>query len=235
MINALSARNLALAQKYNVNNLITLCGSCTYITKKTQIALENENRLIKINQILKENDLEYKKDKLLTILHIIELLNQPEMYNKLKEKLEFTLDLKVAIQKPCMIFRPSRINIDQNPDLIGNLLDLCGVKLVDYSYMDRCCGGTMLAFDESIGKELANQRYNELNKIKPDFIVTSCPNCHLVYSIYPKVVGTKIIPSLFLTQIIGLCLGFSFEEVALSRNVEKDVIFKKIDKYLKPI
>ncbi len=229
MLNALSARNLALAQKLNIDSIITLCGSCTYILKNTKIALLDDDRREKINQILKANGLEYKKDKNLQIMHVIELLNQPTIFEELKKKIKNKLNLKVAIQKPCMIFRPSRVNIEQNPDLIAPLLDLCGIKLVDYSYMDRCCGGTMLAFDESVGKELAKQRYEELNKIKPDLIVTSCPNCHLVYSIYPNIVESQIPPAVFLTQIIALCLGYSFEEVALSRNIEKNKITQIIE------
>ncbi|MHA1381260.1 MAG: heterodisulfide reductase-related iron-sulfur binding cluster [Candidatus Helarchaeota archaeon] len=228
ILTALSARNLIIAQNHDIDRLITLCGSCTYILKKTYNALQNEEIVNRINNILKTNNLKYNRDKKIKIMHIIELLNKKEIYDKLRKKIVRRLDLKVAIQNPCMIFRPTRINTDQNPDLIGSLLNLCGIELVDYAYANRCCGGTMLAFDESIGKKLAKKRYEELNKIKPDLIVTSCPNCHLVYNVYPNVIEFKIPPTVFLTQLVAYCLGFSFEEVALSRNIEKQEISKII-------
>jgi len=232
---SLSARNLALAQKHNIDYIITLCGSCTYILKNTKKSLQNNKIRDSVNQILKSNNLEYDVKKDVRIMHITELLNLSYILHKLKEKISVRLKLKVAVQKPCMIFRPSRINMDQNPELIATLLDLCGIKLVEYEYMDRCCGGTMLAFDESIGRELAKQRYDVLKKINPDLIVTSCPNCHLIYNIYPNVIDVKIPPTVFLTQLIAFCLGFSFEEVALSRNIEKVRVSKIIRASMKTI
>lgn len=217
----IAGRNLALAEQKNIDVILTLCGSCTYILKKTHLELQNEQKYRKINKILEKINLPLKNK--VEIKHLVELLNEKEYFNELNSKLEKKINLNLTLQNPCMIYRPERISKRKENDisLFANLLEACGAKIIPYDYQDKCCEGTLLAFKKTIGESLVKKRYEAINKLNADLFVVGCPNCQLVYSIFPTVLHSQIIPSIFFTQIIGLALGYSFNEVGLQRNVDK--------------
>ncbi|HUX98977.1 MAG TPA: heterodisulfide reductase-related iron-sulfur binding cluster [Candidatus Deferrimicrobium sp.] len=220
----LAARNLALAEQKGIDLIITLCGSCTYILKKTKMELQNKNKLVKIQKSLHNNKLDFKNT--VKIKHLAEFLNEPEIFQKLKSKLKNKLKLKVALQNPCMLYRPERISqIPKDEELlILNLLKECGVEIVPYEFQDRCCEGTMLAFKKEVGVPLVKNRYEAVNKCNADLFVVGCPNCQLVYNIFPSALDYEIIPSIFFTQILGLALGYSSNEIGLNRNIDNTKI-----------
>lgn len=219
-----AGRNLAIASKNNIDVIITLCGSCTYILKKTLIEIQNEDRRRFLNKKLKKIDLQFENS--IKVRHMAEILNEKFIYNKLSKLVTRKIPLKVAFQNPCMLFRPERISQigGEENELIKNLLNLTGVHILSYDYQDKCCEGTMLAFKKTIGIPLVENRYDELNKIKPDLFVVACPNCQIVYNEYTQMSGSNSIPSVFFTQILGLSLGYSFESIGLNENSNAEVI-----------
>ncbi|TFF87715.1 MAG: hypothetical protein EU549_04240 [Promethearchaeota archaeon] len=104
------------------------------------------------------------------------------------------------------------------------LIRECGSNIISYKYTNRCCGGTMLAFDKPIAKKLGKLRYDNLAQLNVDLLVVGCPNCQLMYSIYQNMMKDTSIPSIFFTQLIGLALGYSIKEMALDRNIQSDEI-----------
>jgi heterodisulfide reductase subunit B len=219
-----AGRNLAIASQNNIDVIITLCGSCRYVLRKTLIEVQNKDQQRFLNEKLKKIDLEFKNS--IEVRHLAEILNKNSIYNKLSKLITRKIPIKVAFQNPCMLFRPKRISqIDEEEnELIKNLLNLTGADILSYDYQDKCCEGTMLAFKKKIGIPLVENRYDELKEIKPDLFVVACPNCQIVYNEYPQISGTSSIPSVFFTQILGLSLGFSFETVGLNENSNAEVI-----------
>ncbi|MHA1267778.1 MAG: heterodisulfide reductase-related iron-sulfur binding cluster [Candidatus Helarchaeota archaeon] len=220
----LNARNFALAEQQQVETIITLCGSCTYILKKSRLALQDSNLRTQFNQKLSKLGLSYHPS--LQITHLAEFLNTPKMLQIFKNHIKRKIPLKLAIQQPCMLYRPKRISqLDgTNPSLIINLLKLCGAEIIPYKFQDQCCEGTMLAFKKSVGTPLVKARYTAINQLGIDLFVVGCPNCQLVYSIFPSVLHSEMSPSLFFPQILGLSLGYSFKEVGLERNIDSKII-----------
>jgi heterodisulfide reductase subunit B len=56
-------------------------------------------------------------------------------------------------------------------------------------------------------------------------MVSACPNCQAVYDLYPFLVDkkyrkreTRLPPSIFFTQLLGLSLGFGFEALGFGRH-----------------
>ena len=229
ILSLITARNLAIAQKHDINTIITLCGSCTYILKKAKIELQNKAKREIINKSLEKIDLFYKNE--IRIRHLAEILNEKEILEKLKSKLEQKIDLKVAFQNPCMLMRPDRISQMENEkyDLIKNLLELSGAQVEPYDYQNKCCEGTMLVDKSRTGETLIKIRYDSLNETKADLMITSCPNCQLVYNIFPATFKIKTVPTIFFTQLIGLALGGLHEELGLKRNID----FKRIKEIIK--
>jgi len=236
-INILNTRNLAIAQKAGINVLITLCGSCTYMLKRTLIKLQDELTLNIINKELLKINLQFYANKSIKVMHIAEFLNIKEIFNKFKNEIIKRIELKVAIQNPCMVLRPKRISNLEMKDrlLISTLLKECGLEIVSYKYTNRCCGGTMLAFKDSIAKELGKMRYAELQRCNIDLLILGCPNCEMMYSVYQNLLTSNCIPAIFFTQILGIAIGFTFDDVNFDRNMNDDEIYDLLNKAIKNI
>ena len=211
----IAGRNLALAEEQGIDMILTICGSCTYILKKTRMELQDKNLRQKINKILSRNQLQFNNK--VQIKHLAEFLNEEPILSQLKAILIQKLPLKLALQNPCMLYRPERISgIDKREkSLIRNLLKACGAEVVPYEFQYQCCEGTMLAFKKSVGEPLVKTRHESIQKLGIDLFVVGCPNCQLVYSVFPSVLHTEMVPSVFFPQILGLSLGFSFKELGL--------------------
>ncbi len=230
LLNLIAGRNLALAEKHKIHSVITLCGSCTYILKKTKIELDNSGVREIVNESLKKIDLKYTPE--IKVQHLAELLNESPYLQKLKSKIIKKQSFNLVFQNPCMISRPQTISkIDIKKDtFIKNLLTLCGGNVLDYEYQDKCCQGTMLAFKKSVGEPLVKKRYESLEKLNADFMIISCPNCQLVYNTFPSSFGANIMPTMFFTQFIGLALGATPKELGLDRNIDFKRIYKLLTK-----
>lgn len=220
----INARNFALAEQKGIEKIVTLCGSCTYILKKTHSALQDAQRRHEINDQLSKIGLSFEKK--VQIQHLAELLNDPNVFQQLKSNLKKRIPLKLAFQNPCMLYRPERIsqvNKDEK-DLISNLLKECGAEVVPYEFQDQCCEGTMIAFKKDVGEPLVKIRHESIQNLGIDLFVVGCPNCQLVYSVFPSVLHSEMVPTVFFPQILGLALGHSFKEVGLNRNIDSKKI-----------
>ncbi|NHI90882.1 MAG: hypothetical protein EAX96_00180 [Candidatus Lokiarchaeota archaeon] len=228
ILNIITARNLAIAKEQKIDMIITLCGSCTYILKKAKLELDDKGAREIVNEALKKIDLFYENG--IKIKHFAEILNEKGYFEKLKSKLIKSINLKVVFQNPCMLMRPDRIAQIENEkyNLIKNLLESSGAMVQNYDYQDKCCEGTMLVGKNKLGESLVKIRYDSLNETNADLMITSCPNCQLVYNIFPSTLNKKTIPSIFFTQLIGFALGGSYKELGLNRNID----FKRIKEIL---
>ncbi|MBD3229992.1 MAG: hypothetical protein GF329_17550 [Candidatus Lokiarchaeota archaeon] len=232
-LHLLNARNLSIAQDLEINTLITLCGSCTYIIKKSlSILLEDRLELMKVNEKLSDLDLQFSPKKKINVTHIAEFLNKESIFDNFRKSIIKSIDINIAIQNPCMLLRPNRISNLELKDrlMIYKLMKECGANIISYKYTNRCCGGTMLAFDKPIAKDLGVLRYDILRELNVDLLVVGCPNCQLMYSIYQNMLNDISIPSIFFTQLIGLALDYSINEMALERNIQSDKIIEIINK-----
>ncbi|MHA1229257.1 MAG: heterodisulfide reductase-related iron-sulfur binding cluster [Candidatus Helarchaeota archaeon] len=230
----LNARNIAIAQKNDIDTIITLCGSCTHILKSCLKSYNDISIVDNLNQKLFKLNLELNDTHKIRVFHFFEFLNISNIFEKFKKYIIKKIKINVVLQNPCMVFRPFRVsNLTlQDRKYISKLLLECGLNVLHYKYTNRCCGGTLLAFEESVARELGKLRYNALAQSKADMIVVSCPNCQLMYSVYQNLLNDQCIPSVFLPQILGLAMGFSFNSVGLDRNINNDNIEEILKDYL---
>lgn len=227
----ITGRNLALAEQQNIDIIITICGSCTYILKKMHLEFQNENLRRKISDKLSKIGLSFSNK--IQILHLAELLNEKNIFQNFQSSLTKKIPLKLAFQNPCMLYRPARISQipkDENT-LISKLLIATGANVIPHKFQDQCCEGTMLAFKKKIGEPLVKLRHDSIKNLDIDLFVVGCPNCQLVYSVFPTVLHSEMVPSVFFPQILSLAMGYSFEEVGLNRNIDH----KKIKMLLESI
>ena len=227
---ALGARNLAMAQARGVDTLICLCGSCTYELLRARDRMKNPFNAARINEMLAREGLAYSPENAPRVRHILEVLSSGQEGALLRERCVHDIPLRLALQEPCNAVRPARLHpeLGEDPSLLREITALTGAEIVDFPYEKRCCGGTMLAFDESVGMELASLRYKALEATGAHGMITACPNCQSVYAVYPVVVDkrygrrdSRLPPPVFITQVLGLSMGLDFHDLGLGRHRDR--------------
>jgi heterodisulfide reductase subunit B len=232
-LSALGARNLAIAQAHGVDTVICLCGSCTYELLRAKERMENPLNLARVNEMLAPEGLFYDSRKPPKVKHVLEVFDS--LPRKLKELCRRKIGVRAAVQEPCNAFRPAHLHpaLGGRTSLLRDITTWSGAECVPFDYENRCCGGTMLAFDEPVGMDLASLRYRALETCDARIVVTACPNCHSVYYVYPRAVDKKYgradsrLPSaIFITQLLGLSMGMTFSEVGLDRHIDRKHLVK---------
>lgn len=236
-LSALGARNLAIAQAHGVDTVICLCGSCTYELLRAKERMGNPMNLARVNEMLKPEGLFYDARKPLQVKHILEVLDAfPRELDALCKR---KFGVGAAVQEPCNAIRPAHLHpaLNGRSSLLRYITVWTGVDCVQFEYENRCCGGTMLAFDEPVGMELASLRYHALEKCDAQIVITACPNCHSVYYVYPRAVdkkygkaGSRLPSAVFITQLLGLSMGMTFSEVGLDRHMDRKYLVKLLVK-----
>ena len=134
--------------------------------------------------------------------------------------------LRVACYYGCQIVRPERAVLEypEVPMALDDLLAGLGATPVPYPPKVRCCGGMLVATFESVARKLCDELREWAHHEKADCIVTTCPMCQANLELLQQRRNgngraSPRIPILYFTQLVGLALGCSEEEVGLHHNL----------------
>lgn len=231
---AVAARNLALAEKYNLD-LIAPCSSCfTILSKATRFMKSNEQLFASVNRVLNEVGLEYKLS--VKVRHPLDVLINDIGFEIIKLKIKKSLNgLRIANYYGCQIVRPDKYFDDrENPTSMDNLFEMLGAKSVYYPAKVKCCGGMLPTVKEEIANDLIFEILYRAVENNADLIVTTCPLCQMNLEAYQKKIENKFkekisIPIYYFTQVLGVALGLNEDELAINKNF---IISEKLKKVL---
>lgn len=231
---AVAARNLALAEKYNLD-LIAPCSSCfTILSKANRFMKSNEQLFASVNRVLNEVGLEYKLS--VRVRHPLDVLINDIGFEIIKLKIKKSLNgLRIANYYGCQIVRPDKYFDDrENPTSMDNLFEMLGAKSVYYPAKVKCCGGMLPTVKEEIANDLIFEILYRAVENNADLIVTTCPLCQMNLEAYQKKIENKFkekisIPIYYFTQVLGVALGLNEEELAINKNF---IISEKLKKVL---
>lgn len=217
---AVAARNLAIAERENID-ILTLCGSCTNTLSRAKRLMDsNEKKGEKVKETLKKIGIEFKNKT--KIIHILKLLADEIGVGKVKKHIKKNLDLKVAMQHPCQIYRPAEImNFEKDA-----VKDFVSCFISDVFHMDDCCGETLIATNQDTCISILKQNLETCFAKDARMILTACGNCQMTYDV--NQMGLKVkdeitntLPSLTITQALGIAMGYGYDELGLRQNIIK--------------
>lgn len=218
---ALSARNLCLAEKMNLN-IITLCTGCATTLRKVNKMMKTDKMIReKVNGYLKEVGMEFKGT--IEVKHLVQVLNEDVGFDKIKDTIQKPLTpLKVAEHGGCHLLRPMKImgwDNPEDPKILKNLIELTGAKCLDYIDEPECCGYTVIAIDDNVALNLTREKLDHIREVGAEALITVCPSCHLMFDVnqsrIERIFNEKFsIPVLHYTQLLGLAMGMSPDELA---------------------
>jgi heterodisulfide reductase subunit B len=222
----LSARNLALAAKNGLTNLLIPCNECHFMTSEAQARLEQDARTRgSIEALLAKEGLALPKN--IRIWHTVDLLHDFIGLEAIKAKVVKPLtDLTFAVHPGCQIIRPSDIGRPDDPEApkkLDRLVEALGATTVAYSEKLDCCGAALLYSHADSALSLSGLKLKAVQAYGVDGLVDTCPYCHTLFDGKQKealaTVGVKsVLPTFYYTQLLGLALGAKREDLGLHLN-----------------
>jgi heterodisulfide reductase subunit B2 len=225
----LAAFNLALAEQAGTD-VCVLCSSCgAQLMEASHGLKENPERLARVNASLNRVGLQYRGG--VNVHHLgrilLEEIGPGPIANACIKKLE---GLKVAVHYGCHYLKPSELHEGfdnvEDPSSIEQLVSLTGASCVDYEGKKLCCGGPVLPVDEAAALAVAGRKIRAVSEAGADVICLVCPFCAVMYDGNQKAIMERQgldreIPVLYLTQLLGISMGFDRKELGLNLNVVK--------------
>jgi heterodisulfide reductase subunit B len=234
---SIGARNLAVVEEMGLDAMCTPCNGCFEGLDRTAAILSEEpETLVKVNEILAEVDKEYKGT--VKVRHLAEIYNDDVGVDKIRNTIVKPLDaLRVGARPGCHLFRPIEvIGIDYSERyfFLDDLIEATGAESVYYKYRLRCCGGLLRNVSNDVTDGMLRHRLMELKEAEVDCVVTVCPLCFLQFDLGQLMIERKFkesydIPTLTYSELIGLGMGMSAEELGLNQHrIKLDKVLEKI-------
>jgi heterodisulfide reductase subunit B len=221
----ISARNLALAQKAG-HDIVAPCSACfTVLNKARKFLAELPELRRNVNTALAEGYLQYNNS--LHVRHPLEVLINDVGLNRLVAAQKYSIaDFKPACYYGCQIVRPERAVLEdpEVPMAMDILFEELGAQPVDYPPKVRCCGGMLVATYEEVALKLCQELLEWAKIGGANCIVVTCPMCQSNLDLLTRRVNAKMgtdyaFPILYFTQLLGLALGCTSEEVGLEHGL----------------
>ncbi len=219
-----SARNLALAEKEGLD-IVAPCSACFTVLNKTRhFVRELPDFRKNVEACLAEAGMSCRFD--LRVRHPLEVLINDFGIRRLAEQQRRSLKgLRIACYYGCQIVRPERA-VDEDPEVpmsLDDMVNALGAEAVDYPPKVRCCGGMLVATYEEVARNLCRELCDRAREAGAHCIITTCPMCQANLELLQLGAGAngsrKPVPILYFTQLVGLALGCTAEQVGMQHNL----------------
>ncbi len=230
---ALASRNIVLSERMG-RDILTVCNGCYGSLADANMELKRDPEMrASTNNCLKGIGMEFKGT--IEVRHIIEFLYKEFGPERLKDYIARPLDLKVALHYGCHLIKPSKdrnLGDTECPIFFDELVEATGAKSLDYTDKMMCCGagGGVRSGNVAVSLEMLEHKLACIRKAGVDCIVNACPFCHLQFDRGQLAVNERFgtdysIPVLHYSQLLGLALGFSPDELGIEQNAVQNIEF----------
>ena len=222
-----AARNITIAEEMKSDITMTCNGCYASLQETNHLLTEDSSLKTKVNNFLKQIGREYKG--IVKVKHIIELLQEDIGFEKIQESVNRPLKgIKVATHYGCHFLKPSNIRkhgTSERPKMLDDFVHVLGAESVSYKDYLMCCGagGGVRAGSLDVALDYTREKVENMIKAEADCIVTPCAFCHFQFDVGQTELTEKLgkkfeLPVVYITQLLGVALGMSPEEVGLNRN-----------------
>ena len=218
-----NARNLALAEGMNMP-VLTTCSTCFLTLTRAKTALDRGQK-DRINTFLAKGSMQYQGTTEVTSLLWVLYQNVETLRAKVVKPLS---NLKVALFYGCHSLRPEKAigsrESSVNPKSFETVVEALGAKIVPFEKRLDCCGFHASYPAVKSVQKMSSQIVNNADENGADCIVTPCPLCQMQLDIYQERYqdvqnSDARVPIIHLSQLVGLALGLSKEQLGFEHNI----------------
>jgi heterodisulfide reductase subunit B len=165
-------------------------------------------------------------DGSVNVRHLLEVLLEDLGLETIQNRISHSLNgLKVASYYGCLLVRPpevTRFDDPENPTSMDRLVTAMGGESLDWPHKVECCGGGLSMTRTDVVVKLADSIIGMARDAGADCMAVACPMCQinldLRQSDIEKETGRQYrMPIVYISQLLGLCLGISQSELGLSK------------------
>ncbi|UCH13302.1 MAG: CoB--CoM heterodisulfide reductase iron-sulfur subunit B family protein [Bacteroidales bacterium] len=220
---SLPAANLLKAQESGLNMVVS-CAACFNRMKVANHEIRTNPDVKK--QIANTLGKEYGGD--VEIRHFIEILLEDIGIQRLKDAFTHSInDLKVVSYYGCLLVRPHEItkfDDPENPTSMDRLVEAMGGEALDWPHKVECCGGGFALSRPDIVIELSDSILGMAEAAGAQCIAVACPMCQVNLDLRQKDINRKKnrnynLPIVYITQLLGLCLGISQKRLGMKKCI----------------
>jgi heterodisulfide reductase subunit B len=221
LADALAAANLVLARKTGLDMVVN-CAACYNRSKTANYeVLSSQAVRQRVNDALGED-----YDGSVKVRHFVEVLLEDVGLGQLGKSLKRSLNgLKVACYYGCYLVRPPEVtgfDDAENPTSLDRLVTAMGGEALEWPCKVECCGGGLNLTRTDVTVQLSGSIIQMARAAGADCITVACPMCQTSLDLrqkdIEKATGERYgMPILYITQLLGLCLGIAPGKLGLNR------------------
>jgi len=229
---ALAGRNIAIAEQMGFSQVVTPCPSCL-VALKTALELAREGESLNELRELIGLPLEGVGQAKSLLQIIYEDVGTETLGEHVKRPLT---GVRLAPYYGCILTRPpQRAEFDdpENPVSMDRILEAVGAQVPEFPFKTECCGAAFGLPKRDMVLTLSAKILDMAREVAADAVVLACPLCHQNLDLRQGQInahrGTSFnLPILYITQVIGLAMGFTPSEMGLDKHaVGSDALLKK--------
>jgi len=162
------------------------------------------------------------------VRHFVEIILEDMGLEAFKKALKHSLrGLKVASYYGCLLVRPPEItgfDDPENPVYMDRLINAMGGVGLDWPHKVECCGGSLTLTRSDLVVKLSEAIIAMAKDSGAQCIAVACPMCQINLDMRQddilKTTGHRYnMPVLYITQLMGLCLGMSENALGLNKLI----------------
>jgi len=206
---ALAARNLAVAEEAGLD-VLTLCSGCNAT-------------LFRVNEDLKAVGRSYGGG--VEVRSVLRAIYEGVGVEALRRAAVRELKgVKVALHHGCHIYDElSHFDDVAEPKSFKAVVSALGCEVVDYPSEGLCCAAFIRPVDERLSLAFVKEKVEGAAKAGADCVAVICPACLIQLDVGQAAASRRLglrleVPVLYLTQLIGLSMGMSLDEVGFKHH-----------------
>ena len=218
---SLPARNLALAEFEEMDELVVPCAACYNRLIMTQHELSEKEELRK--QISEKLQMPLKNGiKIYNVLQFLEKHILPRLDKLVKKPLAFD----VACYYGCLLVRPQKVMKSErfeDPMAMDAIMQKLGANPIDWPFKTECCGAGFSVSKTEIVGELSGKIVRDAVNRDAKAIIVACPMCHSNLDMRRPAIESYLnmkvdVPVLYITQAIALAMGLTPQQAGTQRH-----------------
>jgi len=220
---ALNLRNLTLAQQQGYEAVLAPCAACYH--RLAGAALELDKDATVRNRVNSDTGMAYGGG--VAIRNVLDVLANDIGLDRIAGRVTKPLaGLKVACYYGCLNTRLPRsepFDDREYPMAMDDIVTALGAQPVDWSYKTDCCGASLFVASEPTSAKLVARILKDAVARGADCIVVACPMCHNNLDTKQDAIRaefgiTRPIPTVFITQLMGLAFGLDAAALKLNHS-----------------
>lgn len=201
----LPARNMAIAQRAG-RDVVAPCALCFHQLKRADKELKKDAA----------RWIDGPYESRVTIYHVNEFLERPELANRLKAKVTKPLTGLVGVAYyGCLSQRPPKVTgarTPENPTSMDNLLRTIGMDVRHWSYKTECCGASLVLTRTDVIRRLTGDLFEAAVEAEAECMVVDCSMCQSNLDTRQAEVEAQRgkrydLPIFYVTELMALAFG----------------------------